>query len=38
MNKAFAEFLKSTLGSLAGFDDELLAEAMEVFEKKVCAC
>lgn len=35
LNMRFAKFLKSKLGKEEGFDDEILAEAMEVFEKKV---
>jgi hypothetical protein len=35
LNMRFAKFLKAKLGKEDGFDDEILAEAMEVFEKKV---
>lgn len=35
LNMRFAKFLKFKLGKEDGFDDEVLAEAMEVFEKKV---
>ena len=35
LNMRFAKFLKSKLGKEEGFDDEVMAEAMEVFEKKV---
>lgn len=35
LNMRFAKFLKSKLGKEEGFDEEVLAEAMEVFEKKV---
>lgn len=35
LNMRFAKFLKSKLGKENNFDDEVLAEAMEVFEKKV---
>lgn len=35
LNMRFAKFLKSKLGKEDGFDEEVLAEAMEVFEKKV---
>lgn len=36
LNMRFAKFLKAKLGKEDGFDEEVLAEAMEVFEKKVC--
>lgn len=35
LNMRFAKFLKAKLGKEDGFDEEVLAEAMEVFEKKV---
>lgn len=35
LNMRFAKFLKAKLGKEEGFDEEVLAEAMEVFEKKV---
>lgn len=35
LNQRFAKFLKAKLGKLDGFDDEVMSEAMEVFEKKV---
>ncbi|KAJ6441863.1 Hsp70 family chaperone [Purpureocillium lavendulum] len=35
LNIRFAKFLKAKLGREQGFDDDVLAEAMEVFEKKV---
>ncbi|KFA49615.1 hypothetical protein S40293_06616 [Stachybotrys chartarum IBT 40293] len=35
LNMRFAKFLKTKLGKEEGFDDEVMAEAMEVFEKKV---
>lgn len=35
LNMRFAKYLKAKLGKEEGFDDEVLAEAMEVFEKKV---
>lgn len=35
LNMRFAKFLKSKLGDEPGFDDEVMAEALEVFEKKV---
>lgn len=35
LNMRFAKFLKAKLGKEDGFDDEVLADAMEVFEKKV---
>ncbi|KAJ0385635.1 hypothetical protein COL922a_005960 [Colletotrichum nupharicola] len=35
LNMRFAKFLKAKLGKEEGFDDEVMAEAMEQFEKKV---
>ncbi|GJN84979.1 hypothetical protein PLIIFM63780_008543 [Purpureocillium lilacinum] len=35
LNMRFAKFLKAKLGNEEGFDDEVLAEALEAFEKKV---
>ncbi|KAF7559220.1 hypothetical protein G7046_g4942 [Stylonectria norvegica] len=35
LNMRFAKYLKAKLGKEEGFDEEVLAEAMEVFEKKV---
>ncbi|KAK1968964.1 actin-like ATPase domain-containing protein [Colletotrichum sublineola] len=35
LNMRFAKFLKAKLGKEEGFDDEIMAEAMEQFEKKV---
>ncbi|KAM0285774.1 hypothetical protein ACHAQH_001235 [Verticillium albo-atrum] len=35
LNLRFRKFLKSKLGHVEGFDDEVLAEAMDVFEKKI---
>jgi molecular chaperone DnaK (HSP70) len=35
LNMRFAKFLKAKLGKEDGFDDEVMAEAMEQFEKKV---
>ncbi|AEO62058.1 hypothetical protein MYCTH_56717 [Thermothelomyces thermophilus ATCC 42464] len=35
LNMRFAKFLKAKLGKLDGFDDEVLADAMERFEKTV---
>ncbi|KAM7206445.1 chaperone protein DnaK [Naviculisporaceae sp. PSN 640] len=35
LNMRFKKFLTSRLGKLAGFDDVLLAEAMETFEKSI---
>ena len=35
LNKRFAKFLQAKLGKEDGFDDEVMAEAMEQFEKKV---
>jgi molecular chaperone DnaK (HSP70) len=35
LNMRFAKFLKAKLGQEDGFDDEVMAEAMEQFEKKV---
>ena len=35
LNMRFAKYLKARLGKEEGFDDEVLAEAMEQFEKKV---
>lgn len=35
LNQRFAKFLKAKLGKLDGFDDEVMSEAMEIFEKKV---
>ncbi|KAK1658362.1 hypothetical protein BDP55DRAFT_398047 [Colletotrichum godetiae] len=35
LNMRFAKFLKAKLGKEDGFDDEIMAEAMEQFEKKV---
>jgi hypothetical protein len=32
----FAKFLRAKLGKADGFDDEVLADAMERFEKTVC--
>lgn len=37
LNMRFAKYLKAKLGKEDGFDEEVLAEAMEVFEKKVSA-
>ena len=38
LNLRFAKFLKAKLGKEEGFDDEVLAEAMERFEKTVSWC
>ncbi|KAM0500224.1 hypothetical protein ACHAPB_005722 [Verticillium nonalfalfae] len=35
LNLRFRKFLTSKLGSEEGFDDEVLAEALDVFEKKI---
>ncbi|KAK4141961.1 chaperone protein DnaK [Dichotomopilus funicola] len=35
LNMRFAKFLKAKLGKVDGFDDEVLADAMERFEKSV---
>ncbi|KAL2117286.1 hypothetical protein VTJ04DRAFT_9454 [Mycothermus thermophilus] len=35
LNMRFAKFLKAKLGRLDGFDDEVLADAMERFEKAI---
>ncbi|KAL2130858.1 hypothetical protein VTI74DRAFT_5848 [Chaetomium olivicolor] len=35
LNMRFAKFLKAKLGKVDGFDDEVLADAMEKFEKTV---
>ncbi|KAM0330861.1 hypothetical protein ACHAQA_003816 [Verticillium albo-atrum] len=35
LNMRFSKFLKSKLGNEDGFDEEVLAEAMDVFEKKI---
>ncbi|KAF6817805.1 Chaperone protein DnaK [Colletotrichum sojae] len=35
LNMRFAKFLKAKLGKEEGFDDDVMAEAMEQFEKKV---
>ena len=35
LNMRFAKYLKGKLGKEEGFDEEVMAEAMEVFEKKV---
>lgn len=35
LNMRFAKFLRGKLGKEDGFDEEVMAEAMEVFEKKV---
>ncbi|EFQ31525.1 uncharacterized protein GLRG_06814 [Colletotrichum graminicola M1.001] len=35
LNMRFAKFLKAKLGKEDGFDDDIMAEAMEQFEKKV---
>jgi molecular chaperone DnaK (HSP70) len=35
LNMRFAKFLRAKLGKEEGFDDEVLAEAMERFEKTV---
>lgn len=35
LNMRFARYLKAKLGKEEDFDDEVMAEAMEVFEKKV---
>ncbi|KAK4238359.1 chaperone protein DnaK [Achaetomium macrosporum] len=36
LNMRFAKFLKAKLGNIEGFDDEVLADAMERFDKTVC--
>ena len=36
LNERFSRYLCQTLGHLRGFDDDVLAEAMEAFETKVC--
>ncbi|KAJ0159325.1 Chaperone protein DnaK [Colletotrichum tanaceti] len=35
LNMRFAKFLKAKLGKEDGFDDDIMAEAMEQFEKKI---
>ncbi|KAF5021424.1 hypothetical protein F66182_6518 [Fusarium sp. NRRL 66182] len=35
LNMRFAKYLRGKLGREEGFDDEVMAEAMEIFEKKV---
>ncbi|KAF5663420.1 heat shock 70 kDa 12A [Fusarium heterosporum] len=35
LNMRFAKYLRGKLGKEEGFDDEVMAEAMEVFEKKI---
>jgi hypothetical protein len=35
LNMRFSKFLRAKLGKLDGFDDEVLADAMERFEKTV---
>ena len=37
LNQRFAKFLKAKLGNLDGCDDEVMSEAMDIFEKKVKA-
>lgn len=37
LNKRFKEFLTARLGNEEGFDDEVVADAIDVFEKKVAA-
>ncbi|KAF9762171.1 hypothetical protein IL306_003548 [Fusarium sp. DS 682] len=35
LNRGFSKFLRSKLGKEEGFDEDIMAEALEVFEKKV---
>lgn len=37
LNRRFSSFLTAKLGDQAGFDDELLADALDRFEKIVCS-
>lgn len=37
LNMRFAKFLKAKLGKADGWDDEVLADAMERFEKTACS-